>query len=168
MTKQKYDRPDLMPVRVGSAPKCGKGAEGLLSYAIAYQPDEEEVYLRITGNESGGLFTPEWVALSAIELALDGPPLDSEPFRSKLLASAFTGRSNNNAGFLAAILRKEGVLKPAASAEHLHQVATDFGKWRGEAAREAQKRAPKRGKARASAGQDDAVELEEEPDGDGE
>lgn len=48
---------------------------------------------------------------------------------SKCFKEAFVGRSSNNSGFLAAILRAEGLLIPAAEAENRHMAAADWQAW---------------------------------------
>jgi hypothetical protein len=49
---------------------------------------------------------------------------------SSLFRSAFIGRSNNNAAFLAAILRAEKLLSPMADAVKKHTVETGWDRWR--------------------------------------
>jgi hypothetical protein len=81
------------------------------------------------GNEGGGYFSKEVVALGSVEACLAAHPQD-QPFPSKLLQTAFTGRSSNNAGFLAAILRAEGLLALAPDTEGRHVKSGDWAAWK--------------------------------------
>ncbi len=168
--KPSPDIPGLVTVRTGTAPKCGKGAVGLLSYTVGYHAGQKEAFLRITANESSGLFSDEWVPLAAIEKALEGPPMKGEPFRSKVLAPVFTGKSNNNAGFLCAVARQEGLLKASPDSEFLHRVSGDFARWRREVAKAAQKQPRGRAQGHPEAEQDTdhGEEPSEATDGDAE
>ena len=49
---------------------------------------------------------------------------------SRLFRSAFSSRSTNNAGFLAAVLRAEGLLTAVSSASNQHRVNGDWTLWR--------------------------------------
>ena len=46
------------------------------------------------------------------------------------LKAAFTGRSSNNAGFLAAILHAEGLLSRATDSETKHVCTGDWASWK--------------------------------------
>jgi hypothetical protein len=54
----------------------------------------------------------------------------SKPFPSKALRDAFEGRSSNNAGFMVAVLRAEGLLGPAPDAETQHVITGDWAAWK--------------------------------------
>ena len=68
------------------------------------------IHFRITDNKTGGLFSPEWIALDAILDTVKTAP-DAKPFSALLFDRLFTYRSANNAGFLVAALLAEGVLQ---------------------------------------------------------
>jgi hypothetical protein len=50
-----------------------------------------------------------------------------------VLKAAFTGKSSNNAGFLAAILHAEELLARAADSETKHVCTGHWAKWKGSA-----------------------------------
>jgi hypothetical protein len=52
------------------------------------------------------------------------------PFAGKAFAPSFSSRSSNNPGFMAAILRAEGLLGPVPDKAHLHLVAGDWEAWK--------------------------------------
>lgn len=90
------------------APKLGPRSTGGISYVVLADEARQHLYLQITGNDGGGYWSREIVALAEIERCL--PEKADEAFPAKRLASAFTGRSSNNGGFLAAVLHHEGLL----------------------------------------------------------
>ncbi len=53
-----------------------------------------------------------------------------KPLSAKIFQAAFIGQSSNNAGFLAAILRAEKLLMPAADSQHHHALQPDWEKWK--------------------------------------
>jgi hypothetical protein len=54
----------------------------------------------------------------------------SKPFPSKTFKDAFVGKSSNNAGFLTAILRSEGLLGAAPEAETQHVIVSSLDAWK--------------------------------------
>jgi hypothetical protein len=69
--------------------------------------------IRLYGNSGRGLFCKEWVSLRDIDTLLSEY---REPFSSKALYPVFKGKSANSAGFLMAVLLKEGlVIEPKGS-----------------------------------------------------
>lgn len=48
----------------------------------------------------------------------------------KTFRAAFQGKSANNSGFLAAVLRHEGLLRPAPEACHQHVLGGDWRGWK--------------------------------------
>ncbi len=89
-------------VLTGESEKINPHSTGLLHWEMTENPDGERG-LRITANDSGGLFSREWIALSAISGVLKAH--EAGDFTSTALRPLFTSASRNNAGFLAAILR---------------------------------------------------------------
>ena len=89
-------------VITGEAEKINPHSTGLLHWEMTENLDGERG-LRITANDSGCLFSREWIALSAISGVLKAH--EAGDFTSTALRPLFTSASRNNAGFLAAILR---------------------------------------------------------------
>ena len=98
------DTPDVLPVRTGQCPSL-KGLSRL-TYELGGGTDDS-ILLRITDNTGGGHFSDEWVSWKLIELTLQA----STPITSHLLRKLFNGKSANNAGFLTAVLLKEGLIE---------------------------------------------------------
>jgi len=116
-------------LKSASAPKLGKNTEGRISYQIVTDGDRLEPQFRIVGNDGGGYYSKEMVPFDKVEACFNAHP-DGDPFPSKLLQAAYVGRSSNNAGFLAAILRAEGLLALAPETEGRHVIVGDWAKWK--------------------------------------
>ncbi len=107
--------------------KLSERAVGRLTYQTGVGTSGT-VYFTITDNEGGGYFSREPVALAKIETVLAEPLATGASFATCLLRRAFVNRSNNNACFLAAVLRHAGLVKPA-DPPHLHRCAGDWETW---------------------------------------
>lgn len=113
----------------GDAPKTGLQAKGKISYAILTDAKKAEIFIALTANaNAGGAFSREAVALAKLERCLAGKK-PGEAFSGRQLRSAFVGRSANNGGFAAAVLRAEGLLAPAPDAPSQHAKAGDWAAW---------------------------------------
>jgi len=113
----------------GHCKKLGKRSEGGIKYQLLASDDKAVLYVRIIANDSGGYFSKELVPFSQIEQCLE-KCTEASSFPSKAFRDAFVGRSTNNAGFLAAILREEGLLEPAEKDAFQHVLAADIAAWR--------------------------------------
>ncbi|WP_207062474.1 hypothetical protein [Motiliproteus sp. SC1-56] len=133
MPKQQNPEKPALPidlVRKGSAPKLNPQAKGELAYEIGVHVETKHPHVRITSNESGGYFSDEWIPVDTIEKCLAGLPKASS-FSSTVLRPVFVeGKSANNAGFLAAVLRKEQVLGPDDSSVFKHLLIGNVAKWK--------------------------------------
>jgi hypothetical protein len=100
--------PMVTIVKTGTAEKLSPRGEGALTYQVGRRGDK--AYLRISGNESSGRFSREWVEVSALRAALARLPEGAEEFKGAVaLRQAWKGQSSCNGGFGAAILKAEGV-----------------------------------------------------------
>lgn len=99
------------------------GSSGI-RYAALTDPSRSRVFLTILSNEGGGNFNREIVAFDDIEEAIADQPADT-PFGVKVFRVAFIGKSNNNAGFLAAALVHAGLLAPS-EAKHKYLKTGDW------------------------------------------
>lgn len=113
----------------GTAPKLGARAEGSINYNVLADNERQLLFIAITGNKGGGYFSKEHVDISKIEACLD-TSTSAKPFPSKTFKEAFVGRSSNNAGFLVAVLRHEGLLAGAPEAETQHVRSGDWTAWK--------------------------------------
>lgn len=113
-------------VEDGKARKLNPVEESHIFYQIGVEASGE-LYLRISGNETGGLHSKEWVSIPSTLKVLDTLSPDTV-FKSTLFKELFQSGSNNNAGFFAAILRSEGVglIKPGETGVFVHKLATDY------------------------------------------
>lgn len=110
-----------------TAEKLSTRSEGLIFYAIGRHEESGELFLKITGNQGGGLHSKEWIALSVIDDVLRSLPAD-KPFKSSVMKRLFKGGSANNAGFLSAILRSDGLklVQKADGNPMLHELVPDY------------------------------------------
>lgn len=116
-------------IKDAAAAKAGAYAMGAVLYRLLTDSDRSDVYLAITGNQGGsGYFSREAVPFAKVRHCVadvqPGTPLPSKTFRT-----AFVGRSANNPGFLAAVLRAEGLLAPAPDTAHQHLLHGDWDAW---------------------------------------
>ncbi|MFT5636109.1 MAG: hypothetical protein ACI89T_001566 [Cognaticolwellia sp.] len=108
---------------VGHAPKLSSKSQGLIGYEVALNTDDKSRYLRLTSNDSGGLFSKEWVKLDDLYELLEAMEADKS-FKSSVFKSIIKGGSANNVSFLSAVLRSEEValILKSGKSQFLHVV----------------------------------------------
>lgn len=116
-------------LKLATANKLGKRAEGSIHYQIVTDINRHDLLISITGNDSGGYFSRELVPFPKVEACLAKCEA-GKAFPSKALKDAFVGLSSNNAGFLAAILRSEGLLGAALDTESKHIAIGNVEGWK--------------------------------------
>lgn len=121
--------PAMWLLKSATASKLGKYAEGGIDYQVTADVERTALSIAITGNSGGGYFSRERVPFAKIEACVSKCEA-GKPFASKALADAFEGRSSNNAGFIVAALRAEGLLGPAPEAETQHVLTGDWAAWK--------------------------------------
>lgn len=116
-------------LRSDNARKVGVRATGMIQYDVLCNAERTSVFFRISGNEGGGYFSREKIDFDkAIECVAN---FDSgRPLPSKVFAAAFIGKSSNNAGFLAAVLRAEQLLDAAPGTDFQHVTSGDWSAWK--------------------------------------
>lgn len=117
----------VSPVRAHTISKLGGTAGGRITYAVGVDP-AGTVHLAVTANEGGGYFSPEWVPLPRVRACLAANSGAGEAFPTRVLRGAYRNRSVNNGGFLAAVLRHEGLLR-AGALPHLHRCEDGWDAW---------------------------------------
>ncbi|EJI6690259.1 hypothetical protein BBN03_19925 [Vibrio parahaemolyticus] len=117
-------------VREGKAKKLSPKTENHVFYEIATHHDENELYIRMSGNEGGGLHSKEWIPLKDITAVLDVQ--GDKPFKSSVMKCVFSGQSANNAGFMAACCRGLGLIIQSEKSVFLHVLATGYEQRRDE------------------------------------
>ena len=153
-------------IKSAKAPKISARASGLLHYEVG-KSDEDRYALRITANDTGGLFSKHWLSLDDILALLD--ILKDAPFKSVALKALFVRGSANNHGFLAAILRAEKLLVAAEPNSPFHRAGLSLSDWSTQLDEPANMdKQARKGKAKGQKGQDDTtdeiiIEKDNEP-----
>lgn len=108
---------------VGFAPKLSTKSTGRIGFELALNTEDKTRYLRLTENDSGGLFSKEWISLNSLFELIENQPED-KPFKSSILKPLFKGGSANNVSFLAAVCRCEdfALMLPTEKNLFLHVV----------------------------------------------
>jgi BioD-like phosphotransacetylase family protein len=70
MSKDDIPMNDMLLLKEATCPKVSLRSDGKLNYRIAKALDGSEVFVAITGNDSIGYFSQEFVALTAIDTCL--------------------------------------------------------------------------------------------------
>ena len=94
----------------GECSKLTARGKGTLSYELRVDDVSKEQFIRNAANSQGGTFSFEWISLKSIETLLEIPDPKNPAFTAVLFRKVFVGRSANNHGYLAAILREENVI----------------------------------------------------------
>lgn len=81
--------------------------KGMLTYHLAITPDED-LLIRVSSNNGGGYFSPEWVSFKAIQKAFGQA---QKQLTSFAIQGLFQGKSANSPGFLFAVLYAEGIVE---------------------------------------------------------
>jgi hypothetical protein len=143
-------------IKSAKAPKISARASGLLHYDVG-KNDEGRYALRITANDTGGLFSKHWLSLDDILALLD--ILKDAPFKSVALKALFVRGSANNHGFLAAILRSEKLLVAAEPNSPFHRAGLSLSDWSTQLDEPANMdKQARKGKAKGQKGQDDTTD----------
>lgn len=115
--------------------RCGKISDrstGQLTYRLLKDEEGVEAFVAIVGNDSVGYFSREPVSVLRIQQCLQAAVKVGKSIPSQRLRQVFKGQSVNNGGFLAAILRAEGILAPSPDSAFQHVLAGDAAEWRRE------------------------------------
>ncbi|HCH0719751.1 TPA: hypothetical protein NKO89_003811 [Vibrio parahaemolyticus] len=117
-------------VREGKAKKLSPKTENHVFYEIAIHDEENELYIRMSGNQGGGLHSEEWIPLKDITAVLDVQ--GDKPFKSSVMKCVFSGQSANNAGFMCGVCRGLGLIIQSEKSVFLHVLAPDYEQRRDE------------------------------------
>jgi hypothetical protein len=104
---------------------CGKVTlpdDHTLTYNIGYDTADKTLLVRLTDNDTGGLFSNEWIILDDIVTTIEKRPTPDTSFNAKIFTSLYKSQSANNAGFLAAGLKAENILVPFKDSKRLHDM----------------------------------------------
>jgi hypothetical protein len=107
--------------------KIGLRTEGYIHYRVLSDQDNR-LYFNITGNDDDGYYSKEIIPFDSVEQIVKNIK-PNVAISSSLFRPVFMGQSNNNAAFLAAILRAEKLLAPMADAVKKHTVEAGWDRW---------------------------------------
>lgn len=124
MIKTQGTQERIRIVYQGQCNKLTARGVGLLSYELGSSETSGEAYIRISGNETSGTCSFEWIKFQTIEAVLNNRPETDKPFNAKELYKAFISKSVNNHGYLAAVLKKVGAISSSAEAPTLLSVVS--------------------------------------------
>ena len=97
--------PTIRILKIATCPTSS--GKATLSYHIGCTTDKD-IQFRVVANTGGGLFSPEWISLSAIQPAFEQAPF---PLTSFPLIDLYQGKSTNTPAFLMAVLKHEGLVR---------------------------------------------------------
>ncbi|SFF95777.1 hypothetical protein [Neptunomonas qingdaonensis] len=142
--KEEHQNLPINQIRQRSAPKLSPKSTDELTYEIGIHAETKQLHLRIASNGTGGYFSDEWIPVETIEKCFDATFNKAKPFSSTRLRPVFAqGKSANNAGFLAAVLRQEQLISPHESNCFQHLLTGDFDKWKHQVISELPKKSSK-------------------------
>lgn len=124
------DTPALLSLKLAQAAKTGKYASGRITYRVLADTERTQIFLSLVENEGGGWFSSEMVPFARVEELLASTGDSSLPLLAKQFRQAFVSRSANNAGFLVAVLRAEGLLGPAPETANQQIRTGDWDAWK--------------------------------------
>jgi hypothetical protein len=104
---------------------CGKVTlpnDHTLTYNIGYDTTTKTLLVRLTDNDTGGLFSNEWITLDDILATIEKRPTPDTSFNARIFTPLYKSQSANNAGFLAAALKAENILVPFKDSKRLHDM----------------------------------------------
>ena len=104
---------------------CGKVTlpdDHTLTYNIGYDAAQKTLLVRLTDNDTGGLFSNEWITLTDIIATIEKRPAPGTSFNAKIFTSLYKSQSANNAGFLTAALKAENILVSFKDSKRLHDL----------------------------------------------
>ena len=125
MTKPNTTTPTTVQINILKISTCGKVTlpnDHTLTYNIGYDTTHKIFLVRLTDNDTGGLFSNEWITLDDILTTIEKRPSPDTSFNARIFTSLYTSASANNAGFLAAALRAENILVPFKDSKRLHDM----------------------------------------------
>ncbi|MDF5024115.1 hypothetical protein P3656_20610 [Vibrio parahaemolyticus] len=115
----------------GKAKKLSPKTTNHVLYEVVLHDEESQLYIRMVGNEGGGLFSRENIRL--VDLINTLSEQNIRPFKSTVVKPIFkSSSSSNNSGFLMACCRGLGLIIQSEKSVFLHQLAPDFEQRRDE------------------------------------
>jgi hypothetical protein len=125
MTKSNTTPTTTPTINILKISTCGKVTlpdDHTLTYNIGYDTNQKTLLARITDNDTGGLFSNEWITLDDIITTIEKRPSPDTSFNAKIFTSLYKSQSANNAGFLTAALKAECILVSFKDSKRLHDL----------------------------------------------
>jgi len=126
---QSIDTSHLTLIHSAKCAKLSDKATGFLAYSVWANPENQELFISLTENENGGYFSPELLPVADIITALTALAASQKPFYANSLQSIFVGKSANNASFLAAVLKDQGILEADLAHPRFNSVSANVHTW---------------------------------------
>lgn len=125
MTKSMIDQ-NYRILLEGTALKLKYVAKDYIHFIVGQHIPTGNFVLAIADNDNSGLYSKEWIELSAIYQLLS--TLNHSHFRSQVFDALFQNRSRNNRGFLTAILKSESlnVIEPVSGQPFEYKVVEKY------------------------------------------
>lgn len=108
-TESAVAAPAIRVLKIASCPSLS--GKSTLTYELSCTTDSE-IQIRIKANSGGGFFSQEWISLKNIEQVLEKKTVKGTPLTTQALLPIFSGKSVNTAGFLLAMLKAVGLVRP--------------------------------------------------------
>ena len=108
-TESAVAAPAIRVLKIASCPSLS--GKSTLTYELGCTT-ESEIQIRIKANLGGGFFSQEWISLISIEQVLEKKTAAGTPLTTTALLPIFSGRSVNTAGFIVAVLKEVGLVRP--------------------------------------------------------
>lgn len=121
---------EMKVLKTGTCPSLS--GRSTLAYHIGCRHDlidegdpefSQGISFRIHANSGSGLFSDQWVPVSALKTVFDKEN-SKEAVTSSSLNSVFAGRSVNSAGFVLAVLKAEGLVVHMEDKRRYYQCAS--------------------------------------------
>ena len=106
-------------LKVASCPSIS--GRSTLTYHLGVSPDSD-VKLRVFANSGGGFFCREWISLKAIQQIMEKRTA-ANPVVSSVFGGLFAGKSVNTTGFILAVLKHLGLVKPIKEKPRCYEAA---------------------------------------------
>lgn len=117
---QEPQLPEIETIFTGECPSIS--GRSTLTYAIGRHAETGGLHLRIVANSGAGMFSDEWAGGAAVDAIVRG----ANELTAKSFLKLHPGRSINTGGFVMAVLKALGYIRPNAENTRLHeQVPTE-------------------------------------------
>lgn len=114
---------DIDSIRVLKTASCPSlSAKSTLTYNIGCNP-EGEIHFRVCANDGGGFWNDDWVRQQSIQAVLDSQG-NGHDITSATLRCLYPSKSTNSPGFLLAVLKAVGLLRPSTTNQRGYELGS--------------------------------------------